>query len=175
MTGPSADEVKVLRFTVRYDEAMVRRAVTVFMRRRVFATAWFAGAVALGLGLVVAGLVGPRSSRLSLEAGVFLLGFLGAVIVLVWRAHLGASLGRLRAMSSPEVEVAVSTDHLSFRSSLGAAEIPWEGYTEVWRLPTFWMLFTAPSAFNVLPVRDLAPAQIEVLDRRLPRRTPSQR
>lgn len=165
---PVPDVTEVLRFTVRYDEATVRGAVAVFMRRRVFATAWFLGAAAVGLGLVVAGLVGSRPSGLLLEAGLFVLALLGATTLMVWRAHLGSSLGRLRRMSEPEAEVVVAASHLAFRSNLGVAEIPYSAFTEVWRSPTFWMLFTALAAFNVLPTGDLDPAQVAALDRRLP-------
>ena len=154
------------RFTVTYDEATVRRAVRTFMWRRLFATAWFAGVAVLILALAAAGL-SSRSALLLWSAG-FLLALTSSLVLLVWRAHLGGGLGRLRAMSPPAVEVIVSPGRLAFRSSLGEAALPWSSFTEVWRTPTFWLLFTAPGSFNVLPVAGVEAAVLDRLSARLP-------
>ena len=152
-------------FTVRYEARLVRRAVRLFMVRRLFGTpAFFVGM----LGLAVLAAFGAGGDGWALGAAAFFAALTLTVTGVVWLAHLRSSLSRLRSLSPPEAEVTVDAERLRFRSSLGEAALVWSVFTEVWRTDDFWMLFSSQSGFNILPVAGVDAAALDALTRRLP-------
>ena len=151
-----------------YTEPMLRRAVRTYMVRRVLR-----GRLVV-LGAAIVAIEALALLVLSARAD-FLLGilvatvlFLGGFVAAVWRAHAANTLGRFRAMPRPQATLTVTDEAFTVSSGLGAATIPWSGFTEVWVLPECWMLFLGPASFNTVPLAGLDAAQRAMLARKLP-------
>ena len=150
-----APDVRGHGFSVRlrYDEPMLRRAVRTFVIRRAMKS-WLGIAAA---ALSIAGLLLWLEGSADLQLGFVLasLLFLGAFVVAVWRSHIASTVGRFRALDPPEADMIATDGDVTFNSALGSATLPWTRFTEVWELDDCWMLFTAPTQFNVLPLAAL--------------------
>lgn len=138
---------------------MPRRAVRLFVRRRLLRRPW----LCLCAVLLAAGVALDLDEGPSFVTGVCASGliFLGASVAAVWRAHLADTLGRFRAMDPPEADVAFGDAATTVASNLGSATLPWSRFVEVWERPGFWMLFLASNQFITSPLDALTP---EVLD-----------
>lgn len=147
------------RVRVRYTEPLLRRAVRLFVRRRLLRRPW----LWLCAALLAAGVAFDLDEGPSFVAGVCAAGliFLGASVAAVWRAHLINTVGRFRTMDPPEADVAFGGAGMTVVSNLGSATLPWSRFVEVWERPGFWMLFLASNQFVTLPLDALTP---EVLD-----------
>ena len=140
--------------TVHYNEAMLRSAVSAFMRRRVLRPRGAGRGIALliGSGVGLGWGAGPIFG-FGLVGGLMLLA--GIMAFVIWRAHLQNTLGRLRALNPPTALLTLRDGAMTMDSNLGSATIPWSRWTERWELDSFWMLFTAQNSFITLPTADL--------------------
>jgi hypothetical protein len=154
-------------FRVRYNEAMLRDAVRVFMWRRVFRRPriWIAALLLLAFSLVSSTAYGADFIT---GIGLACLVCVTLFVVFVWRSHLTNTLGRLRKMSPPEADVTCREDALRISSSLGSVMLPWGSFTEIWERPAYLMLFTQSSAFNTLPTDNIPPESLAFLRAKLP-------
>jgi len=150
-----------------YTEAMVRDAVRTFVWRRVVAQQ-------KGLWLACAALLAYLLFLLSLGERGWLVGALAVVVTLpplilavAWRAHSRQSLGRLRAMPTPQARFSFDEEGLAVESGLGGGRLAWSAFEDVWERPGYWMLFTGTAQFMTLPLGDLAPADLQSLRERL--------
>lgn len=137
------------RFTVRYDEALMRDAVRVFMmqylrrHRRSFLT--------YGLFLLILGVLawsGQKYGLLGLVAGVvgsWLFGF-----AYVWRRSLKRIESRLLT-SRPELDFVFQDGDLSVSSDQMSLTMPWSTIDDVWMLPRYWLIVIERRYF-VLPL-----------------------
>ena len=154
---------------LRYTEPVLRRAVRVFVSRRVLRRGWLWVAAGLLLtSLVLDWLTGP-----SFAAGWALasLVFLVALVAAVWRAHYTNTVGRYRAMDPPTARFTFDAAAMTVASSLGESTLPWSSFTAVWDIDGAWMLFLAPNQFMTLPTTDLCAEAQAFLRTRLPQAT----
>lgn len=146
----------MIRFEATYTEAMVAKAARTFLTRRVPLRSL---SVLVVIVLVSAGLLlwrGDRGWIVGVLVSVPLV--CGLMAAAVWRAQLLQSRARLRRMNPKTVDISLGPDGLSFSSSLGHAEVPWRIVTEVWVCPGFWMVFTAPNSYNIVPTAPIPAA-----------------
>lgn len=146
----------MIRFEVAYTEAMVAKAARTFLTRRVPLRSL---AVLVVIVLGSAGLLlwsGERSWIVGVLISVPLLCALMAAAV--WRAQLLQARARLQRMDPKTASICLGPDGLSVSSSLGYTEVPWRMVTEVWVCPGFWMVFTAPNSYNIVPTASIPAA-----------------
>lgn len=139
----------MIRFEAAYTEAMVAKAARTFLTRRVPMRSL---AVLVVIVLGSAGLLlwsGERGWIVGVLVSVPAVCMMMAAAI--WRAQLLQARARLRRMDPKTVQISLSPEGLSFSSSLGYAEVPWRMVTEVWVCPGFWMVFTAPNSYNIVP------------------------
>ena len=155
------------RIHVRYTEPVLRRAVRMFLWRRLLRRGWLWG---LTVSLLLASLAFGWSDGASFGTGVAAASLLFVVvgIVAVWRAHLSNTLGRFRAMNPPEADIMFEDAGMTVVSSLGSGTLRWSSFTEWWELPGFWMLFQASSQFTTLPLETIPPETLAYLRSKLP-------
>ncbi len=153
---------------LRYAEPVLRRAVRVFVWRRLLRRGWlWLAAVGLLLVSVVLGWwTGPSfAAGLALASLVFLAVFVAAV----WRAHFANTIGRFRAMDLPTARFKFDAAAMTVSSNLGASTLPWSSFTAVWEIDGAWMLFLAPNQFMTLPTAGLCDEAQAFLRTRLPK------
>jgi len=144
---------------VRTTEAMVRRAVRVFLWRRVYARSWlWLGVVALLFVSVVV-----EAGSVAVLAVACAIG--GIFLWLQW----ANTLKRVRRMTPPEANVTFAEAKMTLSSSAGRATLAWPDCTEMWDLGGVLMLFSAPFQFILLPLDGLSPEMVAFVRARLPR------
>ena len=146
--------------TLRYSEALLRRAVRAFWWRT---TGWtYVAAFAL-LSCASSYLVwkGDRS---------WLVGVLGAVLVLaitfavaLYIIHYRGTIGRLRRMRTPEATIEIGEEKFRISSDVGTSELAWTAVTEVWSFPEFLLVFLSKAQFITLPTKDLGAHACELI------------
>ena len=152
-----------MTFTLRYTEPMLLQAVFLFWRRKV------------GLLLPAALLVSTASLSTLWWAGrrewwmavwAFVLAVATSVIPLLYFAHRRNTLGKFWAMREPVATMALDEGTFTVSSDLGSATMPWSGIREIWRQPTFWLVFLSESQFMTLPQASMPPdAQTFLIER----------
>lgn len=148
---------KAATWRVVYSRPMVREAVRSYVVRRLIGEQ---KAVWIGAALTVAALAYLlwRGERDWLVGVIAMLAVLPWLFLLAgWRAHHVNSVGRFDAMRSPAADFAFDDDGITVTSDLGSARLPWSSLTELWERQGYWMLFSAPNQFNILPVDGIAP------------------
>ncbi len=145
---------------------MLRRAVRVFMWRRVFRQPWL---WLLASGLVLAGIVFSWRDKDYVLTTVFGTVLLAAVLFLaaLWRAHFVNTVGKYRRMQPAEAHFTFRDDGIDVASNLGTATLFWPNFLDVWELPDCWLLFTAPNQFVTLPTLDATPELLSFIKARL--------
>lgn len=164
--GPDTAPVQH-RFTVRYDEAIVRDAVTRFMTRRGVLN-WRLTSALLVL-LVIAGanavLSGPGwLTGAGFGASIMVLG----IFVSVWRLRVHQGMTRLHRMTPPTAGVTLDEDGIAIRTVLGEAKVPWAQFVELWVAPRYWLLFVQEAQYVTLPVEGVPEAALAYAAGKLP-------
>ena len=156
----------MIRFEAAYTEAMVAEAARVFISRRlplralgVLICAVWACAGLLAWGGGQGWIVGVLVSIPLLAVGVA-----GAA----WRAQLMQSRARLRRMDPAVASITLGPHGMDVASSLGRAAVPWSTVTEVWVRPGFWMVFTAPNSYNIVPSVSMPRGTLELVRTHVP-------
>ena len=149
--------------TLRYSEALVRRAVGAYWRRTIgwgYVAAMLCMVAVLTLSLVR----GDRSWWFGMTATVLVIGIACAVALHV--VHTRGSLARLRAMKSPEAVFQPGEERFRITSDIGTSELAWSAISGVWCYPDFWLLFLDRAQFITLPLEHVTPdARQFILDR----------
>jgi hypothetical protein len=153
-----------LRAEVTYSVALIKRAVQRFWWRSVGWKMLAALAVSsISLGLLVH--AGNRS---------WLVGALGtlllicvAFVVLLYLVHYRRGIARLAAMGTPAAELVASQSTLAVKSGAGTADLQWSAIKELWRFPEVWLLLLSPGQFITLPVGQLTPAFLALVQERV--------
>jgi len=153
--------------SVFYTEDLVKSAVRTFVWRRGFASQkglWAAEAAMLVfLGWL---LWNGERGWLAGVAGVTVL-LPPILVAAMWFIHHRNTVGKFRAMPSRSAELVFGDKTLEIRSELGEAKFPWSAITEVWELPGYWVLFTAPAQFMTLPLQTVSPDDLQFAKSRL--------
>lgn len=94
----------------------------------------------------------------------WILGLVGAAafgplvfLAAVWRAHFANTVGRFRAMATPEARFTLDDDNLTVAAEGTSSAMPWSAIKEVWERPDAWMVFLAPNQFFLLPLDGAPP------------------
>jgi uncharacterized membrane protein YqjE len=158
-----------MQFTIHYDEAVLRRAVDTFFRRRFVQGMGLLGLAAFALctAVVVTLLVrGDRSWFVGVMGAVLVL-FVGGFLAL-WRMHRAQMSRKLEAIPSRRAEVALDAETITVRAESGSTSLPWSSFSEVWKLPDCWLLFLAPNSHITLPLRGVPQEALDFIDAHLP-------
>lgn len=155
------------RVLLRTEEAMLRKAMRIYLWRRHFrrprtAAAWVI-MLAVGIAMVASDGFTFLSGAVSATLAVTVLFVAG-----LWRAQVAATIGRYRRMDPPEVELTLRDTDITISSSLNAVTVPWPQFTETWFLPRFWMLFTTANQFTAIPTETMAPDALAFLRAHVP-------
>src|SRR5436305_7677016 len=127
--------------TVRYSEAVLRRAARRFLwrfmgREALLPPAGLALALLLWLGF------GVRQWYVVALAGGCLA--LGGLVLLAAALATGRALRRFRTMRDPTVVWRFSDEGLANESELGRSQAPWRAVRRLWRFPEAWLLLFGP-------------------------------
>jgi hypothetical protein len=156
-------------YKVVYTEAMLRRAVRLFVWRRAIRRRgwlWLAAIALLSVGLA-SGWREALTWVSAVQIAAILL--VPVFFLLVWRAHFANTVGKFRAMTSPVANFSFREHDMTMSSELGATTLPWARFIDVWETPEFWMMFLTSSQFITLPVANLPNEALAFLRSRLPR------
>ena len=141
--------------TLVYSNALLHRSVRAFWWR---ATGWQMrlGVTVLGALFAATWLSGDRT---------WVVGALGAsvvvsvgVLVMVYVAHRGNGLAKLRDMGAPTATLTVDDAGMRFVSGAGDSRLPWSMVQELWQFDGFWLLLFSKAQYVTLPLADLPPA-----------------
>lgn len=141
--------------TIRYSEALVRRAVRAFWLRAFAGRACLAFAV---MAIMVFALNMSTSDSWSVPAMGALMLFVLVFTATTYVVYLRSSLDRFRRMNRPEATLELHAHTFKIASDVGSLETRWDVITQVWRFPDFWLLFFDRGAFFTLPLADVDPA-----------------
>jgi hypothetical protein len=155
-------------FTVTYTEDIARRSVQVVcgrVIRRLFDWKLCAAALVTIVALVLS----HSSHEVSwLEGAVgALLGILVAFAIILYRAYLRQSLGRLRRMKSATGHFLVTDETLTVSTDLGSSTVPWSSFVGMSEHPGFWVLNLAPIAGLTLPTLDVSADALNFIRRKI--------
>jgi hypothetical protein len=143
----------MLKVTLHYSPALIRRAAFAYLRRGI----GMGGFVALA-GLIVAALL-----FVVFEPGSWLAGAVsGAVAVLIllliglYLVHYRQGMAKLARMGEPHAVLELTDTQLRASSQGGSFAAPWTTFSGLWRFTDFWLLIIGNGQFMTLPLADLS-------------------
>ncbi|MEL7352921.1 MAG: YcxB family protein [Cyanobacteria bacterium P01_A01_bin.116] len=148
---------------LRYDEALVRRAVFAFWKRTV------GYGFPIALGLVAVGFVpdlirGTASWVTGVCATVFVLGV--GLVVTIYAVHIKNSMAKFRALGQPEARFIAEDETFTLVSDVGSSTLNWSAIQEVWRFSEFWLVLFSKAQFSIIPLAGVShQMQVFVLDK----------
>jgi hypothetical protein len=146
---------------VKFTPELVSRATTCFWRRYL----GIDGAVAFTLAWVLAIGLWALGSRAwyttAFDTIVVLATFVFAGMYVVYRQR---ALNNLARIEDGRVEFQFAEDTLTVRSSLGNSRVRWEAFQRLWKFRDVWLLFVAKWQYVTLPVRELPPAVLALVE-----------
>ena len=158
-----------VRFTIQYDETVMRGAVNTFMKRRLLS-----GIGVLGM-LAIAVTVATLASLLWQGDRSWVVGAIGTVLVLfvavfgsIWRWRRVEMRAKLAAIPSKQAIVTLTDASIAIETEAGGTSLPWTTFTELWKLERCWLLFLAHNSFVTLPTDGVAGDILELIESRLP-------
>ena len=136
--------------TLKYDEALVNRAVRSYWRRSLGL------GVLIGVPVVCAALTfsiidGDRSWVTGLMAGAAIVG-IGMPILVYW-VHYRNSMAKFRDMREPIATFTADDDSFTLASDAGRSTLRWQSIKEVWGFETFWLILFSKSTLRHHPTR----------------------
>ena len=139
---------------LRYTEPVLRRAVRVFVSRRLLRRGWLwlAAAGLLLTSLVLGWWTGPSFAA---GWGLASLVFLAAFVAAVWRAHSTNTVGRYRVMDPRTARFTFDAAAMTVASTSGRARCPGRASPPFGRSTVHGVLFLAPNHYMTLPTADL--------------------
>ena len=131
---------------------MITAAVRTFLWRRAVLEFGWNGLAAL-IALLGFLLVDIASGDRSWFAGALtaIPAALAALLIAVWLTHYRNSIGKFRAMTTPEAVWTLTDESWTVAAGTGTSTMPWKAITEVWQMPDFWMLLIGKNQFLTLP------------------------
>lgn len=158
-----------MQFTVRYRDEVARHAVNTFFKRRLLIGFGRLGLIAIAVSVLALGFLllrGDRSWFVGLLGAVLLFG--AALLAAVWRWRHHEMRRKLAAIPSRKGVVTLEDSTISIATEAGTVSLPWDRFTEVWKLKDCWLLFVAPNDFLTLPVENIPADVLSFLVRKLP-------
>ncbi|MGF9562605.1 YcxB family protein [Neorhizobium sp. JUb45] len=144
------------RFTLVYDDGVLKDAVRAFIQRRAFAEQrmmWVMAAMMAAFSVYLFGTGGN-----DIFAGVLLLLAVAPfVCVLIFRRML---ITRTLKRNRRTADVTVDADGVGVISDIGEGRMLWRDVTEIWELPSAFLLFTDTTVFDTFP-KDGMPEEVQ--------------
>ncbi len=151
--------------TVRYTEAILRRAILAFLGRSFLRHLMVPATIAVSL-LAFSFTLGTPWVAAFFTATVLLI---PAMIVLAYGMHLRRSLKRFSLLEDGEVRLTVNEEGTIAEAAHGRSEAKWKVYTRLWEFPDVFLLFYGEGQFITLPRDQVPPEFIEFIRQHLPR------
>lgn len=139
--------------TLKYDEALVNRAVRSYWRRSLGISV-LVGVPLLCVFLALRIADGDRSWYVGMLAGTALLG-IGMPILVYW-VHYRNSMAKLRDMNEPVATFIADEDSFILASDRGSSTLKWEAIKDVWGFEGFWLLLLSKAYFATIPLDGLS-------------------
>ena len=154
--------------TIRYDRALVRRALNRFFARTL-GKPFFAVFSLLCVYFIYA-LASGAWTQISTYIAIAM-GVMSAVLGIVYALRLRASEGFFDKSNEPTVEFEFSDDTVTMTSDLGSSEIKWEVFEDVMKFSDVWLLIYARGGYITLPLEQLSSECQAFIDQKLTART----
>lgn len=150
--------------TIRYDRALVRRALNRFFARTL-GKPFFAVFGLLCMYFVYA-LASGTWSQISTYIAIAM-GVMSSVLGLVYVLRLRASTGFFDKSDEPIVEFEFQEDVMVMTSSLGTSKLEWEVFEDVMKFSNIWLLIYARGGYITLPLEQLSSECQAFIDQKL--------
>ena len=149
-----------LRYSLTYTPQVLRGAVFAYFRKIV--GPWFPFVLA-ALAFYVTYLVyyGDRSWFVGAMAAFVLLVF--AIVGSLFISHLRRASARASELTSESVTMLLSEQGLSFQSTLGTAELPWNGIASLVRARNFLLVEFKGGGYSSIPLGSVDAEGVEYL------------
>lgn len=149
-------------FPLRYDEKLMRSAVTGFVTRALFREAPLKTFLPLAAILVAcAGLYFSGDHELAVELFIAAVAILAIFVFSGWRMHWRMMRGKIEAMRGRWAMARLRDDGVVIDGPGPASLLEWPAIRAIWRFEGVWLLILATNHFVALP---LAGAPKEALD-----------
>jgi hypothetical protein len=139
--------------TLKFDEALVKRAVGCFWRRSL-GLGVLIGVPILCFLLVLELMDGKSSWFRGLLAGASVVA-IGMPIFVYW-VHYRNSMAKFRAMREPVATLVAEEQAFTIASDKGSATLRWDSIKEVWAFEGFWLLLFSKAQFSTIPLEGLS-------------------
>lgn len=155
-------------FPVRYDEKLIRTAVTGFVTRALFRETPLKTYLPLALILLsCSALFFSGEQELGVEVFVALMVVLAIFVASGWRMHLRMMREKLAAMKGRWPMARVSDEGVMIDGPGPAALIEWPAIKAIWRLDGVWLLILVTNHFVALPLASAPKDALEFLHARV--------
>lgn len=135
------------RFTLAYDDGVVKDAVRTFIMRRAFIEQrmmWVMAALIAAFSVYLFGTGGNDIFAVVL----LLLAIAPFICVFAFQRML---ITRTLKRHRRTAEVTLDTDGIAVVSEIGEGQMLWRDVTEIWELPNAFMIFTDTTVFDTFP------------------------
>jgi len=152
-------------FPIRYDEALMRRAVTGFMTRSLLGEQ--AIKTILPLGLIILSCVALYASgdaELGAELFVAATAIPAGLVFAGWRMHWRIMREKMDAMRGRFVTARLSDEGIVIDGPGQATRLDWPAVKAIWRFDGVWLLIAATNHFIALPLAGAPPAALDFLE-----------
>jgi hypothetical protein len=150
---------------VRYDKALIRQALRMYIWRRVGIVSLFAAALLL-LSIGVQVVNAPNLFWMTIS--IMLSGILG-LLYWIYHSRFHQSLDMLRRMESPDVQLAFHEDGVDSNSSIGNSSMRWAAFDELLEASDLYLLVYSSSGYVVLPKTAMSSELVAFIQERLPK------
>lgn len=152
-------------FPIRYDEALMRRAVTGFMTRTLLGEQAIKTILPLGLILLsCVGLYASGDAELGVELFVAMMAILAIFVFAGWRMHWRIMREKMTSMRGRFVTARLSDEGIVIDGPGQATRLDWPAVKAIWRFDGVWLLIAATNHFIALPLAGAPPAALDFLE-----------
>jgi hypothetical protein len=137
------------RATLTYSEPIVAQAVLAYWRRSVGMSTLVAAALVIAIMFWLI-LSGDRSWLLGLVVAAAIL--VVTFPLAIYKIHYRNSVGKLRAMQTPQADFVAEDDTFTLSSDQGSTTLKWTSVTELWRFESFWLMLFSKAQFVTIPL-----------------------
>ena len=143
----------MLKVTLHYSPALVRRSVFAYLRRGFGKTTLIAlaGLLAAAVFFVV---TMPGSWLAGVVCGAA--GVLTIMLIGLYLLHYRQGMAKLANMHQPNAVLQLTESELIVSSQAGSFTASWSTFTGLWRFTDFWLLIIGNGQFMTLPLDNLS-------------------
>ena len=152
-------------FPVRYDETLMRRAVTGFMARALFREQAVKTFAPLGLILLSCmSLYASGDAELAVELFIAGLAILAILVFAGWRMHRRMMREKIAAMRGRFATARLSDEGIVIDGPGPATRLDWPAVKAIWRFDGVWLLIAATNYFIALPLAGAPQSALDFLE-----------